>query len=425
MTKRQQKLGDLIFKAGVLLLPFENFFFAPSAGWATISPIMFFIYVICNLPQVILILRKHISKIIILLSLVSMLEIFNIFLVGLNPTSFTSSLVSLFLGLTCFLSFIIYYHNHRSLQDIVKLLLIGYSIALVIGAIEWLTAQFNIDALANFFDTIFKRNYLAHGRVQFMFTEPSFIGMHVFGILLPIYLVTRDKRLLYLIITFLIAAIAFSSGIRVIIDIAVVLSIFAISSAFRKKQLRYILLIIAAIFGFIFVYNSNPRLQSIVDSGVYADGSLASRYYRINASVNGYIEDFPQALFGYGIGNSIVPIQSGSAIAQSTYHNSYLREVRELEDVNYNDESASYCLYTRIVSEFGIITLAFLLIYLCKITKQSNLPYKWEYFATVIYLYIQFESYAFYAIWLYLAIILMSSPAQQKALKQSRSSHAS
>lgn len=399
---------NIFFKAGVLLLPFENFFFAPSTGWATISPILFLAYVFFNLPQVLSLAKKHISKIILFLASITLLEILNICLIGFNMDSFIGSSISLVLGLSCFLSFLIFYRNNQSLKGVVNLLLIGYSTALIIGVVQWLAVQFNIDSIMNFFDLISKRNYLLHHRIQFMFTEPSFIGMHLFGILLPIYLVTKDKRLLYLTIIFIIAAIAFSSGIRVIMDTAIVAGIFLVSRAVRRKQFRYILLIAGAILGFMFIYNSNTRLQSIIDNGIYADGSLASRYYRINASVQGYLQDFPQVVFGYGIGNSIVPIQSGSPIAQSTYQSKYLREVRELENVDYNDESASYCLYTRIVSEFGLLFFVVLLFYLLKITKKSNFPYKWEYFATTIYLYIQFESYAFYAIWLYLAIMIFT-----------------
>lgn len=410
MTKTKiSAIADFVFKVGVLLLPFENFIFAPSSGWATISPILFFLYTLLNLPQALQLSKKHISKILLAIGAITVLEIFNICLVGINISSFVNSLISLFLGLACFSSFIIYYQNHRSLKSIINLLLIGYSIALIFGVLEWGAIQFNIDPLLNFFDAISKRNYLIHNRIQFMFTEPSFIGMHLFGILLPIYLITKDRRLLYLIIAFLAAAIIFSSGIRIIIDSVAIGCIFIIARAIRKKQLRYIILAVGLAFGFTLVYNTNPRLQSIVDNGVYADGSLAARYYRINASVQGYIADFPQVLFGYGIGNSIIPIQSGSSEAQSTYQSRYLREVRELEDVNYNDESASYCMYTRIISEFGIITFLIILLFLINITKKSNLPYKWEYFATIVYLYIQFESYAFYAIWLYLAIMLFSS----------------
>ena len=41
-----------VFKLGVVMLPFENFFFAPSSGWATITPVILFIYMLLNYKYV-------------------------------------------------------------------------------------------------------------------------------------------------------------------------------------------------------------------------------------------------------------------------------------------------------------------------------------------------------------------------------------
>ena len=49
--------NDIIFLIGIFLLPFENFFFAPSFGWATVTPIIFAIYILFNLD-----IRKMIEK---------------------------------------------------------------------------------------------------------------------------------------------------------------------------------------------------------------------------------------------------------------------------------------------------------------------------------------------------------------------------
>lgn len=49
--------NDIIFSIGIFLLPFENFFFAPSSGWATVTPIIFAIYILFNLD-----IRKMIEK---------------------------------------------------------------------------------------------------------------------------------------------------------------------------------------------------------------------------------------------------------------------------------------------------------------------------------------------------------------------------
>ena len=42
---------ELLFKLAVFFIPFDNLFFAPSRGWATISPILFAFYAITNFKE--------------------------------------------------------------------------------------------------------------------------------------------------------------------------------------------------------------------------------------------------------------------------------------------------------------------------------------------------------------------------------------
>ena len=49
----------MLYKIGLFLIPFENFFFAPSAGWAAIAPIVFFIYFFQNIKWIGPILKKE------------------------------------------------------------------------------------------------------------------------------------------------------------------------------------------------------------------------------------------------------------------------------------------------------------------------------------------------------------------------------
>ena len=75
---------------------------------------------------------------------------------------------------------------------------------------------------------------------------PSFIGMHIFGILLPLYLFSIDKKVLALIIAYSILSVVFKSGVRIIIDIAVICAIFGLYYIISKK--KYALLIVLTIF---------------------------------------------------------------------------------------------------------------------------------------------------------------------------------
>ena len=84
-----------------------------------------------------------------------------------------------------------------------------------------------------------------------------------------------------------------------------------------------------------------------------------------------------------------------------------MKEVNDLENQNYHDDSVSYCLYTRIISEFGIFALFLILFYLYKLAKNSSFEYKFHYLLIILYLYLQFESLSFYAIWFYIATMLI------------------
>lgn len=323
--------------------------------------------------------------------------------VGISIKNIINAAISIGLGLVNLVSMYIYYEKNKSLDKVIKIVLISYTITLIIGFIEFVTIKLNLDSVYKLFDIIFKRNYMKNKRVQFFFTEPSFIGMHMFGILLPLYFLSKEKKLLNLIIIYVIAALSFNCGVRIVIDVIAVIAVFCIYKIMRKRRYELffimpIILIAAITVG----YKTNYRIRKIIDNGIYADGSLSSRYFRIQSSVYGYINDFPQALIGYGIGNSLVPIRSGYEKAMSEYKSSYTREMEELANPEFNDDSVSYCIYVRFISEFGLIIFIMTMYGLIKITRASCFKYKWPYLLIVMYIYLQFESYAFYAMWLYI-----------------------
>ena len=416
MKKIEKIDSDIIFKIAVCLLPFENFFFAPSSGWATISPIILFIYILLNYKRTFECINRH-KKILIFFLIGIILSFIDYIFVGCKLINIINTLIPLGLGFTVFYSFDIYYSKNKSINSLIKPIYIAYLISLIIGIIEFITISWNIDILYSLFDLIFKRNYLELNRVQYFFTEPSFIGMHLFGILLPIYFITKNKKIIYLIIAFSISAIVFSSGVRILLDICVVGFILLIYYLISKKKYKFLFSIpVVIILSLLFLYNNNYRVKQIIDNGIYADGSLATRYFRIQSSTYGYLEEPIQTVFGYGMGNSLIPLRNGYDKAIKTYKSDYLDEVVGLADKNFNDDSVSYCLYIRFISEFGLIMFIIAIMYLLKITKNSNLKYKYPYLLITLYLYLQFESYAFYSIWIF--ILVMYYTQKQKKIKE-------
>jgi hypothetical protein len=61
--------------------------------------------------------------------------------------------------------------------------------------------------------------------------------MHLFGVLLPLFWLTRDRRFAVLIPVFAAGAIAMGSGTRIIIDSAVALFLWLVSAVnFRNRK---------------------------------------------------------------------------------------------------------------------------------------------------------------------------------------------
>lgn len=410
---------DFLFYIGIILLPFENFFFAPSSGWAALSPIVFLLYFLFNVKYINRLLFKY-KKLIVVIVWVFIVTLINLAFTdryySVAVVRAISTLISLGLGISSLFSFDIFLlQKKHDIEKIEKILLVVYSIALLTGLIQYFSIKFNIDFIRQLDSFLAKRSYLGVNRVQFTFTEPSFIGMHLFGILFPIYVYGKNKKIRNLIIIFALTSIIIGSGVRIIVDIVVICVIIGFYKLdFRKAKTVALVIMCSVVLlgGGIYIYENNYRVHQIVDQGIYADGSLAARYFRINASVIGYGEDFSHALFGYGFGQEIIPIKAGYDQARNDYRSSYLREVLALENAEQtSEESTSYCFYTRIISEAGIISAAFLLIsVLVSLKKVKNKEWR-TVIVAAMYLYVQFESYAFYTVWLVMVLT-------QKSLKE-------
>lgn len=406
MKKKKLLNKDMIFYIAIFLLPFENFCIAPSSGWATITPIILALYIILEFKIFFKEILKF-KKVIIFFSCAMLLTVLNYFYLGFKIANTVNALISLGLGFVSLFSFDIYYNKNKEIGTIIKILIVSYVISIFIGILQYITIKFNIEFLYNFFNLIFKRDYLQYNRIQFFFTEPSFIGMHIFGVLLPAYFISKNKKVLSLIIVFCVLSFVFSSGVRILLDICIIGIILLFEYLIKNKKIK--LLIIIPILGIIalgILYTTNYRVRQILDKGIYADGSLATRYFRIQSSVYGYTKKPGNLLLGYGLGNALIPLQDGYEDAIVTYKSTYMDEVGGLNNPNIVEDSVSYCLYIRFISEFGLILFIIAMAYIISITKNSTFNYKYSYLLITLYLYLQFESYAFYAMWIFILVML-------------------
>ncbi|RGJ28017.1 hypothetical protein [Fusobacterium varium] len=399
----------MLYKIGLFLIPFENFFFAPSAGWAAIAPIVFFIYFFQNIKWIGPILKKE--KKLIIGSLVIILISFLFSLIyGTNIKAIVRNFITYFLGITFYFSLTIRYRaSKKNLQKDFNVLFLAYFLSSLVGLFQWLIYKENVKFIIKIINSISKRSY--YPRVQFTFTEPSFTSMHLYGVILILYLFFKKgniritKLQKYCTFIFPILAIILEKSSRLILDTLVILTIiFFYKCLFSKKKIWIKFFIIINVSGILlFTYinrdtlavilgKKDPRIEKILNEGIYSDGSLASRYFRINASLKGYCKNKLNVITGYGIGNIKLPLLLGYEEARKEYTNSYVDEVNQLKFFNGH---SLFCMYIKIISEFGIVVLGIILISLY--SKKFFLEYM-----IILYLYLQFDSYAFYSIWFYL-----------------------
>lgn len=396
-----------LFLIACFLIPFENFWFAPSSGWATIAPIVFFIYVMLNFKYAIRSLEKN-SFLIVILIYGLLITLVNYLFMEAKIGNLVDTLISVALGISFYFAIDIYFvQKGKQVETIVNYLVIAYSLSMFIGIFEFLVVRLgSIDGI-RLIMMLSKRNYIQYGRVQFTFTEPSFIGMHIYGVLFPIYVLTRDKKIKYIMILYIFLAIVMGCSARVVFDTAVFMIIFLFYKIDLKKAKNIFIvcsIVVSIIMGGLYIYNANYRIRMIVNQGIYADGSLATRWFRINASLKGYQKNKLHTLIGYGYGNAIVPLRDGFVEARGEYKNPNTWEINGLINPNISSDSVAYCLYTRWISELGLIGFLSIVFYFLKYWRKVPDGGMKIYFWLVCYLYIQFDSYAFYSLWIMLLL---------------------
>lgn len=394
---------NFIFKLAIFLIPFDNLFFAPSSGWAAVTPILFFIYVLQNFKCFITALYKEKGAIRFFLFSVC----YSFFLYIIYPPQIINiidSVIALILGLSFYFALILrYIIFKKDFNKDMKILILGYTISFFYGVVKYAALKLNILFILNLFRIIEKRYY---SRVAFSFTEPSFISLHIFGVLLILYLLLYKKKfnqkMLVLISGFSLLTIISNSSGRFIMDLFIVISMYTLYTLFSSKitiktKTLIFPIILSSCMAVLITFLNNPRISRILDEGIYQDASLASRYFRINASIEGYKNEPIKALFGTGLGSSFYFLQYGYEDAYKQYANSYIEEIR---DVEYSKSNQLFCMPIRFISEFGIINFIFFIILV--------IYYVYKYQANklvlliIFWLYMQFDSYAFYSIWLYL-----------------------
>ncbi len=403
----QGKYADFLFKIALFTIPFDNLFFAPSKGWATISPFLFLAYVMLNLRR----LRNYrLDKSLLVIAVLGLaISSFGWIRYGMTPTTVVDSYGTLFLGIAFYLALRLRYEDA---DDSVynsdgSLLFKAYFCAFLYGLAWYACSQVASGALG-IFSALEARSY---PRLQFTFSEPSFISMHVFGVLFLYTCLIRDeklaKKLATLGLAFLVVTVLANSSGRCTIDVAVFALLLLAKALFFNSGhvVRNFFLLAAAIGLLALLMALSPRVAQIFANGVdfYSDGSLASRWFRVQAAVHAFISNPFASLLGYGAGNLVVPVHEGYDYAYSLYTNSYMDEVLALK--RSTEIESLFCGPVKLISDFGSLLTVLFIAYFFKRMRGSGL----DPFVAVMtmWLYVQFDSYSFYSFWL---LLFLSRP---------------
>ena len=407
LARRLDCASSLLFCLGLVFIPFDNLFFAPSSGWATVAPIIFALYVGLNLGELSSI--KFNVKFAAVAAGVMALQLLNVVLYGLHFDSLIDALMTITLGFLFYVALIIRYEGKEGLFDHdAKVLFWAYAAAFAYG-IAWFIIWNLFPDLPSFFDLVEKRPYR---RLAFSFTEPSFISVHVFGVLMLYSYFVSDrkiaKRLVGLGIAFIVFAVVANSGARVIVDAGVFVLLLLIGLTIRdsKHSVRNLLLWALLIVVVIVAVGSSSRLQAILAGGFSQDGSAATRLFKIQTMVYGFIREPLSALFGFGFGNMIIPLQLGYEDALAGYTNRYTYEVQQLGQMDEVSWIAS--MPVRLGAEIGILVFLIATVAVFVAAKRKGVdPLV---IIMTLWLYVQFDSYAFYGIWMILFLLRDYNP---------------
>lgn len=396
-----RSLSTLLFWVGLVLIPFDNLPFAPSAGWATISPFFFFAYVCVNLNALGRIRFRPAYGAGLLL--IFAFQGFNLLRYGVHLGALVDTVGTFTLGLFFFLALVIRYEVQKaSFNDDAKVLFYAYVVAFIYGIVFLCMVLYTTGAPLGEVEAFrhIERRY--YWRLSFSFTEPSFVSMHVYGVLfLFTYFVSDRKlarRLILLGLAFTLLSILCKSSARAIVDLAVfgVLLMVHITRAQPKRVVRNVIMWAVVVAACLVVVLTNERLQGIITGGINTDRSMASRMFRIECMVFGFLHDPLGMLFGFGPGNMIVPFQAGYDEARALYTSDYLKEVNYLGAATELDNM--FCMPIRLISDFGLpVSLLFLGVIVWWTKKRGIDPC-----VTImtLWLYVQSDSYAFFALWL-------------------------
>lgn len=423
---------DLLFYLALALLPVDGTVVGiPLPFWTPLSPYLFLAYILANFCHLKVVVRRYLPFMLLPLFLM-LTSFYGWFTIDLHKWVAVKSIGSVVLALACLASLEIALRIKRlPWKPMVTVLMVAYGFAFLVGVTQWSAIHLGSASITEFFERMMYRQYITVDspwdgpRPQFLFAEPSYIGMHLYGVLLPVYWLIRKSdrvfasRVAKLIFVFAFGSLLMGSGVRIILDSLVALIVILMETTkwrTRRSRLRAI----AGLMGIgglaAAAVSINPRIGSIIRSGLDGDGSFSARIWQSLGPFMGATRQPLTLIFGYGAGN----------LADAT-HDGSVRALEILHSIGIPTDKPAYWFrtvgpdnmftmnaYASFIVEFGLIGFFFglcaLIFLLTSCHSWNKLSVCW--LVLVAYLYVQFEGYAFYAIPLYLWYVRQRSAGE-------------
>lgn len=397
--------------------------------WSPISPALFAVYCLCNWRQLRIAANRYLPMFLLPVACI-ILSIPGWLRFGLHFNAMFMSLTGI-LGMLAALGALVIAFNIKRIpwRTPLRILIAAYWVSFAVGVVQWLSIHLHFKPLINYFSHLMYRQYIddssvwGGGRPQFLFAEPSYIGMHLFGVLLPLMWLMRGrdriyaKRLRNLIVVYAIGSVLMQAGTRIVLDSVVALLVAIIvhnSWCDKKQRVRGIAQLLGAVMLGLLGVLADSRLSSIAENGAEGDGSFFARIYQSLDPICGLLAHPWTVLTGYGSGNIINAVWAGAKHAE-----------RLLNGLGMNGSAAvgfaagmnadtvwTMCAYTSVVAEYGLIGLVLLVIAsIVSMTRVFDTAAAehgvWSktvicWLVLIVYLYIQCENYAFAALPLFI-----------------------
>lgn len=398
-------VSDLLFYLALVLLPVDGTVAGISLPyWTPLSPWFFLAYTVANWRVFGRVFRRY-TAFMLLPALLVLISVYGWMTVGFHAMAAVKSIGSVVLGLGSLASLEIALRIKRlPWRPMVTVLVAAYSFAFLVGVAQWTGVRWELAGIKGFFARLMYRNYTGV-RPQFLFAEPSYIGMHLFGVLLPVYWLTKDRRVAVLIPVFAGGAILMGAGTRIVIDSVVAGFLWLMASVnFRRRGatggvMAGVGAVAAAGVAAVFL---DSRLKALATDGLLrGDDSMSARIFHALAPAWAWKHDFWHLMFGWGSGNISAAVRSGFQGAFRWYeaHGGLANaEIRGL--ANPPADTFTMSGYVSAITEFGlpVVVLAVVLVVVRGLTAHSwnRVMICWA--ILVGYLYLQFEGYAFAAL---------------------------